>query len=160
MSAGPDLGCVPVVSPIRRAVVSTIVPVVNVPVSTDAPSPAAVPSGGTELMTRSAPASPTDKPGGDPDSLEKLLIPGVAFLSGGHPAALVSARLNAFNEMPGSPLPWALSFSFGRALQRPALEIWHSEEVYVVAAQRVLRHRASCNRAAERGEYTASKECT
>jgi fructose-bisphosphate aldolase class I len=64
------------------------------------------------------------------------------------------------NQTSGPPLPWALSFSFGRAIQLPALEIWHGEEAYVVAAQRALRHRASCNRAARRGEYTASMEST
>jgi fructose-bisphosphate aldolase class I len=87
-------------------------------------------------------------------------VPGVAFLSGGQPATLASARLNAMNQTSGPPLPWALSFSFGRAIQLPALEIWHGEEAYVVAAQRTLRHRASCNRAARRGEYTASMEST
>jgi fructose-bisphosphate aldolase class I len=87
-------------------------------------------------------------------------VAGVAFLSGGQPAPLASARLNALNETSGPPPPWALSFSFGRAIQLPALEIWRGEEIHVVAAQRVLRHRANCNRAARRGEYTASMETT
>jgi fructose-bisphosphate aldolase class I len=87
-------------------------------------------------------------------------VAGVAFLSGGQPAVLASARLNAMNQTSGPPLPWALSFSFARAIQLPALEIWHGEEAHVVAAQRALCHRASCNRAARRGEYTASMEST
>jgi hypothetical protein len=65
-------------------------------------------------------------------------VAGVAFLSGGQPAVLASARLNAMNQTSGPPLPWALSFSFGRAIQLPALEIWHGEEAHVVAAQRAL----------------------
>ena len=50
-----------------------------------------------------------------------------------------------------------LTFSFARAIQEPALDIWHGEE-RMVAAQRALSHRASCNRAARRGEYSATME--
>lgn len=50
-------------------------------------------------------------------------VPGIAFLSGGQPAELATARLNAMNVRCKSALPWALSFSFARALQQPALEI-------------------------------------
>jgi fructose-bisphosphate aldolase class I len=57
-----------------------------------------------------------------------------------------------------SKMPWALTFSFSRAIQQPALEIWHGEEANVSAAQKALYHRASCNRAARRGEYTAAME--
>jgi fructose-bisphosphate aldolase class I len=51
-----------------------------------------------------------------------------------------------------------LAFSFARAIQQPALEIWRGEEAHVLAAQRALYHRASCNRAARRGEYNAGLE--
>jgi fructose-bisphosphate aldolase class I len=51
-----------------------------------------------------------------------------------------------------------LAFSFARAIQQPALEIWRGEEAHVVAAQQALYHRARCNRAARRGEYTAAME--
>ena len=57
-----------------------------------------------------------------------------------------------------SPLPWALTFSFGRAIQQPALGIWGGEESHRGAAQQALRHRAHCNRAALRGEYTVEME--
>jgi fructose-bisphosphate aldolase class I len=57
-----------------------------------------------------------------------------------------------------SKMPWALTFSFSRAIQQPALEIWHGEEANVSAAQKALYHRASCNRVARRGEYTAAME--
>lgn len=55
-------------------------------------------------------------------------------------------------------LPWAVAFSFARAIQQPALEIWGGEEANVVAAQQALYHRARCNRAARRGEYEAGLE--
>jgi fructose-bisphosphate aldolase class I len=57
-----------------------------------------------------------------------------------------------------SRLPWGLSFSFARAIQQPALEIWHGDEKNVFAAQKALYHRARCNRAARRGEYTTAME--
>ena len=87
-------------------------------------------------------------------------VPGIAFLSGGQPSELASARLNAMNARFKSRLPWALAFSFARAIQQPALEIWHGQEANVLAAQQVLAHRARCNRAARRGEYSAAMERT
>jgi fructose-bisphosphate aldolase class I len=85
-------------------------------------------------------------------------VPGIAFLSGGQSAELASARLNAMNARFKSRLPWALAFSFARAIQQPALEIWQGEETRVPAAQQALYHRARCNRAARRGEYNAAME--
>jgi fructose-bisphosphate aldolase class I len=85
-------------------------------------------------------------------------VPGIAFLSGGQSAELASVRLNAMNVRFKARLPWALAFSFARAIQQPALEIWQGEETHVSAAQRALVHRANCNRAARRGEYTAAME--
>ena len=87
-------------------------------------------------------------------------VPGVAFLSGGQSAELASARLNAMNVRFKSRLPWAVGFSFSRAIQQPALEIWRGEEAHVPAAQRALYHRTRCNRAARRGEYNAAMEGT
>jgi len=80
-------------------------------------------------------------------------VPGVVFLSGGQSSKLASQRLNAMNVRYKSSLPWELSFSFGRAIQEPALEIWHGEQANVATAQESLYHRAKCNRAAHRGEY-------
>ncbi len=85
---------------------------------------------------------------------------GIAFLSGGQPNELASARLNAMNVRFKSRLPWALAFSFARAIQQPALELWRGQESNVLAAQRALSHRARCNRAARRGEYNAAMETT
>jgi len=87
-------------------------------------------------------------------------VPGIAFLSGGQSAELASARLNIMNIRFNSRLPWALSFSFARAIQQPALEIWQGKESNVKAAQQALLQRARCNRAARRGEYTAAMERT
>ncbi len=58
-------------------------------------------------------------------------VPGVAFLSGGQSGELASARLNAMNVRFKSRMPWALAFSFARAIQQPALEIWRGEETNV-----------------------------
>ncbi|MBC7499090.1 MAG: fructose-bisphosphate aldolase class I [Herminiimonas sp.] len=85
-------------------------------------------------------------------------VPGIAFLSGGQPAALASARLNAMQVRWHARLPWALSFSFSRAIQQPALDIWFGNDANVSAAQQVLQHRAACNRAARRGVYDPAKD--
>ena len=85
-------------------------------------------------------------------------VPGIAFLSGGQPSELASARLNAMNVRFKARLPWALAFSFARAIQQPALEIWRGDAANVPAAQQALFHRADCNRAARRGEYTAAMD--
>ena len=85
-------------------------------------------------------------------------VPGIAFLSGGQSSELASARLDAMNRRFRGRLPWALAFSFARAIQQPALEIWKGREANVEAAQQALRHRAECNRAARRGEYDAAAD--
>ena len=85
-------------------------------------------------------------------------IVGVAFLSGGQTAELASARLNAINIRYKRRMPCPLTFSFARAVQQPALEILRGEEANVARAQTALLHRANCNRAACRGEYTAEMD--
>ena len=91
-------------------------------------------------------------------------VPGITFLSGGQSPELASARLNAMHLMNAmnlrfrGRLPWAVAFSFARAIQQPALEIWHGEEANVQVAQRALLHRAECDRAARRGEYSAAMD--
>jgi fructose-bisphosphate aldolase class I len=83
-------------------------------------------------------------------------VPGIAFLSGGQSAQLASARLNEMNVKFKSRLPWAVTFSFSRAIQQPALEIWLGKDEHVHAAQQALLHRARCNRDARRGIYNAT----
>jgi len=85
-------------------------------------------------------------------------VPGVAFLSGGQSGELASARLNAMNVRFKSRLPWALAFSYGRAIQEPALQIWHGDLHNRAAAQEALYHRAKCDRAARLGQYDAAIE--
>jgi fructose-bisphosphate aldolase class I len=85
-------------------------------------------------------------------------VPGITFLSGGQSAELASARLNAMNIRYKSKLPWELSFSYGRAIQQPALEIWQGSEARVKEAQKALYKRAGCNYAARRGEYNPGME--
>ena len=85
-------------------------------------------------------------------------VPAIAFLSGGQSAELASARLNAMNVRFKSKLPWTLAFSFARAIQQPALELWKGQKANVPAAQQALVHRARCNRAARRGEYSQEME--
>ncbi|MGV8917065.1 MAG: class I fructose-bisphosphate aldolase [Pseudomonas sp.] len=85
-------------------------------------------------------------------------VAGVAFLSGGQSAELASARLSAMNQRFKSQLPWALTFSFARAIQQPALEIWRGEPGNVAQAQRALQHRAACNSDARQGEYLAAMD--
>ncbi len=85
-------------------------------------------------------------------------VPGIVFLSGGQSAELASVRLNAMNAGFRSSPPWALAFSFARAIQQPALEIWRGNKAHMLAAQQALYHRANCNRAARRGEYDSSME--
>lgn len=85
-------------------------------------------------------------------------LAGIAFLSGGQSSELASARLNAMNVRFALRIPWPLSFSFARAIQQPAMEIWSGKEANVEAAQLALSHRAHCNRAARRGDYSAAME--
>ncbi|MDQ6630289.1 MAG: fructose-bisphosphate aldolase class I [Verrucomicrobiota bacterium] len=83
-------------------------------------------------------------------------VPGVVFLSGGQSDALATAHLNAMNKL--NHVPWQLSFSYGRALQAPALKIWKGAAANISAAQKALYHRAKCNSLARYGHYFAEME--
>jgi fructose-bisphosphate aldolase class I len=85
-------------------------------------------------------------------------VPAIAFLSGGQSPELATARLRAINYWFKSKAPWALTFSFARAIQEPATAIWRGEESNVAAAQRALYDRASRNRAARRLDHYAVAE--
>ena len=85
-------------------------------------------------------------------------VGGIAFLSGGQSGQLATERLNAMNLRFKSRLPWVLAFSFARAVQQPAMDIWQGKEANVLAAQKALYHRVKCNQAARRGEYNAAIE--
>ncbi|HXT01277.1 MAG TPA: class I fructose-bisphosphate aldolase [Elusimicrobiota bacterium] len=85
-------------------------------------------------------------------------VPGVAFLSGGQAPQLACERLSAMNSAFSGRLPWALTFSFSRALQEPVLADWKGKDSGVEAAQTALLHRARCASAARRGRYSADSE--
>jgi fructose-bisphosphate aldolase, class I len=85
-------------------------------------------------------------------------VPGIAFLSGGQSGEQASQRLNRMNSKFGSRLPWALTFSFSRAIQQKALEIWRGEDSNRAAAQSEILFRAKCNHAARLGIYTDTME--
>lgn len=86
------------------------------------------------------------------------IVPGIAFLSGGQSSADASAHLNAMHVKFKGKLPWALTFSFARAIQQPALELWKGKDENVKEAQKMLHHRAALDNAARRGEYNADME--
>ena len=83
-------------------------------------------------------------------------VPGIVFLSGGQTPAQATARLDALNR--SDPQPWQLSFSFGRALQAPVLDVWAGREENRAAARSALLHRARMNGLARRGRWTSDLE--
>ncbi|HAH08708.1 MAG TPA: fructose-bisphosphate aldolase class I [Alphaproteobacteria bacterium] len=83
-------------------------------------------------------------------------VPGIAFLSGGQSDELATAHLDAMNKR--GPLPWALTFSYGRALQAAAQKAWSGKKDNVPAAQAAFSHRARMNGLASQGEWSASME--
>lgn len=87
-----------------------------------------------------------------------VAVPGIAFLSGGQSGKQASETLNALHSKLKSPLPWALTFSYGRALQYPAIEIWDGKRGNIMEAQQALLHRCLCNNAANRGSYNTEME--
>ena len=84
-------------------------------------------------------------------------VPGIHFLSGGQSDEAATANLNAMNSYPQAQ-PWQLSFSYGRALQAPALKAWHGVAANQAAGQGALLKRARLNSAARQGKYTAAME--
>jgi fructose-bisphosphate aldolase class I len=83
-------------------------------------------------------------------------VPGIVFLSGGQSDEAATAHLNAMNRLGGAP--WQLSFSYGRALQAPALKAWKGEAANGPAAQQAFLHRARLNGAARSGSWTEAME--
>ncbi|MGI9302203.1 MAG: class I fructose-bisphosphate aldolase [Gammaproteobacteria bacterium] len=85
------------------------------------------------------------------------VVPSINFLSGGQSPEEATANLNAMNELSGQA-PWELSFSYGRALQEPALKAWRGNKENIEFAQRALYERAKLNGAARIGGYSPSME--
>ena len=85
-------------------------------------------------------------------------VPGIAFLSGGQSDEDATAHLNRMNQILGENKPWNLSFSYGRALQQPALKAWLGKSENVTAAQDALINRAKLNSLATVGKYSTDME--
>jgi fructose-bisphosphate aldolase class I len=83
-------------------------------------------------------------------------VPGIVYLSGGQSDEAATAHLNEMNRIGG--FPWEMSFSYGRALQAPALKAWGGKKENLGAGQKAFAHRAKCNGAARYGKYSAEME--
>ncbi len=83
-------------------------------------------------------------------------VPGIAFLSGGQSAELATKHLSLMNAIGG--LPWSLTFSYGRALQAPAIKAWGGKPENVASAQQAFTHRAKMNSLAAKGAWQQSHE--
>jgi len=84
-------------------------------------------------------------------------VPGIAFLSGGQSDEEASSHLNAMNAL-GVQLPWALTFSYGRALQQTAMKTWKGDNANIDKAQQTILWRARCNGSATLGKYSDAME--
>jgi fructose-bisphosphate aldolase, class I len=83
-------------------------------------------------------------------------VPGIVFLSGGQSPELATQHLNEMNRM--GDYPWKLSFSYGRALQEPAMEAWNGKNENAGKAQEIFYNRCRLNHAAALGEYSPDME--
>jgi len=85
-------------------------------------------------------------------------VAGVVFLSGGQSDQKSTVHLNLMHQ--GEPLPWPLSFSYGRGIQQPALKAWAANRSDMAGAQKLLVHRAHMNSLAAQGKYSMEAEQT
>ncbi len=85
-----------------------------------------------------------------------LAVPGIAFLSGGQSDIMATANLDAINRL--GPLPWAVTFSYGRALQAAPQKAWAGKPGNVPAAQAAFAHRARMNGLAALGQWSENLE--
>ena len=83
-------------------------------------------------------------------------VPGIAFLSGGQSSAEATLHLSLMNKL--GPLPWKLTFSYGRALQDTALKAWGGKAANFAAGQKEFAKRAKLNGLATTGRYAAAME--
>jgi len=105
------------------------------------------------------PASPVDVAERTVRMLRRTVppaVPGIFFLSGGQSPTEATVNLNAMNRL--GPHAWPLSFSYGRALQKPVLEAWKGQSLNVERAENALLKRARLNSAACQGRYDVTME--
>ena len=111
---------------------------------------------GKEHATQAAPAEVAEWTVRTLKRTVPAAVAGIFFLSGGQTPAEATANLDAMNRL--QPLPWPLSFSYGRALQDPAMQAWKGLAANAAATQHALLHRARLNGAARRGAYSVAME--
>ncbi len=85
-----------------------------------------------------------------------VAVPGIAFLSGGQADVEATANLDAINRL--KPLPWSITFSYGRALQAAPQKAWSGKEANVASAQKAFTHRARMNGLAAMAEWKKDLE--
>jgi fructose-bisphosphate aldolase class I len=85
-----------------------------------------------------------------------MAVPGIAFLSGGQSSKDATAHLSLMNA--AGPLPWKLTFSYGRALQADALKAWGGKDANIEAGRAAFSHRAKMNALASVGKWSKSLE--
>jgi fructose-bisphosphate aldolase class I len=85
-----------------------------------------------------------------------VAVPGIAFLSGGQSEVEATANLDAINRL--GPLPWSITFSYGRALQAAPQKAWSGKPANVAAAQAAFTHRARMNGLAALGRWSQDQE--
>ncbi len=85
-------------------------------------------------------------------------VPGIVFLSGGQDPEQAAAHLNAMHVRWETRMPWVLTFSFSRAIQQPALDLWKGDERNIGPAQEALYYWAKCNGLARQGRYRPEME--
>ncbi len=112
---------------------------------------------GTDAADRAGPAEVASRTAEVLKACVPAEVPGVFFLSGGQGDVEATDHLNLMNRDHG-PLPWRLTFSYGRALQAPSLQAWGGTEDGVAGGQAALAKRARLNGAASDGKYAAEME--
>jgi fructose-bisphosphate aldolase, class I len=85
-------------------------------------------------------------------------VPGIAFLSGGQSPTDATLHLSLMHA--AGPLPWGLTFSYGRALQEDALNAWEGKASGFTGGQKALAKRAKLNGLAAVGDYKPAMEST
>ena len=111
---------------------------------------------GTEASNRAGPQEVAEATLRSLKAHVPAAVPGIAFLSGGQSAEEATEHLGIMNQL--GDLPWELSFSYGRALQAPALDAWRGQESNFEAGQQALAKRARLNSLAHLGKYDAAME--
>ena len=115
-----------------------------------------LPCAGRKAAKRAGPEEVAEKTGRVLKECVPPAVAGIAFLSGGQSDEEATINLNLINQL--GPLPWAVTFSYGRALQHEPQTMWAGKAENVAAAQRAFAHRARMNGLAAKGEWKRDLE--